>query len=559
MAVDPNIKKKADDIRNKIYGKEVRESLASGLEAMSTDVVENTGRQDNVESQFQDVIENTTDKDVISAPEIIAARDGEPNLKARLDKENQEVTAQLAQTENKQNLLGWELQNKIRKIEPMVTFVDDDAYRQVLTHLKPLSEKYNIPFVVAAISDRVQKEVDYSLTGQELMELQEMGWEISGHTHTHRNLRDLSYEEQEFQLKTSKEILEGMGLDISTVCYPYGGTNDDTAEIVRKYYRAGRTTDFRNQMNHAPLQTYDLLVTPLGSWFDTWSESPYPTDSLDFYKYQVDQAIENDAWLIFMTHVGGNDQHDATQQSYLEQTIQYVKSKNIDVVTLDEGMNRRGNIVDIGRYYKRDLTKDHYVVGADGSFESNKMQNIVSVSNSATASMKPKDFQIGRITMRSFADGVDTTLYPTSTGGTLITDTSIQRLPLSDYLGYISQEYRVRRTNEVWKRHSTSTDSWSPWELQVQYTAVLPTNFVTADNGLNSYPAKKISYCKITGSNTTGIPGEKAGILTTNRVVDDSYYAYQEYEQTEYPYDKYKRNWRQGSTSWSTWKKYIFE
>lgn len=96
--IDPNIKKKADDIRNKIYGKEVREGLASGLEEMSSDVVDTVSRQGNVESQFQDVIENTTDKDVISAPEIIAARNGESNLKARLDKENQEVTAQLAQT-----------------------------------------------------------------------------------------------------------------------------------------------------------------------------------------------------------------------------------------------------------------------------------------------------------------------------------------------------------------------------------------------------------------------------------------------------------------------------
>lgn len=97
MAVNPNIKKKADDIRNKVYGKEVRESLASGLEAMSSDVVETVGRQDEVESQFQDVIDNTTGKDIISAPEIIAARDGEANLKARLDKEKNEVNTQLDQ------------------------------------------------------------------------------------------------------------------------------------------------------------------------------------------------------------------------------------------------------------------------------------------------------------------------------------------------------------------------------------------------------------------------------------------------------------------------------
>ena len=97
MAIDPNIKKKANDIRNKVYGREVRESLASGLEAMSSDVVETVGRQDEVEGQFQDVLDETTNKDFNSAPEIRAARDGEANLKARLDKEHQKVTAQLAQ------------------------------------------------------------------------------------------------------------------------------------------------------------------------------------------------------------------------------------------------------------------------------------------------------------------------------------------------------------------------------------------------------------------------------------------------------------------------------
>ena len=97
MATDPVIQAKADDIRMKVYGEQVRESLASGLEAMSEVVVDNTNRQDTVETQFQQVIENTTGKDVISAPEIIAARNNEANLKARLDKEHQQVTAQLAQ------------------------------------------------------------------------------------------------------------------------------------------------------------------------------------------------------------------------------------------------------------------------------------------------------------------------------------------------------------------------------------------------------------------------------------------------------------------------------
>ncbi|MDN6288893.1 MAG: hypothetical protein L0J63_01235 [Tetragenococcus koreensis] len=99
MAVDPFIQKKADFIRGSKKGLEVRDSLASGLEAMSEVVVDNTGRQTDVETQFQQVIDNTTNKDVISAPEIIAARAGKPNLKTRIDDFENETTAQLAQTD----------------------------------------------------------------------------------------------------------------------------------------------------------------------------------------------------------------------------------------------------------------------------------------------------------------------------------------------------------------------------------------------------------------------------------------------------------------------------
>lgn len=100
--IDPNgnytITQLIKFIREKMYGIDVRESIASGLEAMSEDVVNNTERQDTVETQFQQVIDETTGKDVISAPEIIDARNGEPNLKTRLDDEHAQVTAQLQQT-----------------------------------------------------------------------------------------------------------------------------------------------------------------------------------------------------------------------------------------------------------------------------------------------------------------------------------------------------------------------------------------------------------------------------------------------------------------------------
>lgn len=97
-------KKHAENVRRKAYLPDMTESFARGVEyagLMSSEAVdissETKGRQDTVETQFNNVQQEITNKDVVSAPEIIAARNGEVNLKARLDKEQQEVNAQLAQ------------------------------------------------------------------------------------------------------------------------------------------------------------------------------------------------------------------------------------------------------------------------------------------------------------------------------------------------------------------------------------------------------------------------------------------------------------------------------
>lgn len=96
-------KKHAENVRRKAYLPDMTESFARGLEyagLIANEAVdisnETKGRQDTVETQFNSVQQELTDKDPISAPELIAARNGEANLKARLDKEQQQVNAQLA-------------------------------------------------------------------------------------------------------------------------------------------------------------------------------------------------------------------------------------------------------------------------------------------------------------------------------------------------------------------------------------------------------------------------------------------------------------------------------
>lgn len=84
--VPDEIVKRADYVRNKSYGKDVREALAQNAEIAGLIANETSIKQSNLDSTFTDLITEITDKDIISAPEIIAARNGEATLNDRLTK-----------------------------------------------------------------------------------------------------------------------------------------------------------------------------------------------------------------------------------------------------------------------------------------------------------------------------------------------------------------------------------------------------------------------------------------------------------------------------------------
>jgi peptidoglycan/xylan/chitin deacetylase (PgdA/CDA1 family) len=250
-----------------------------------------------------------------------------------------------------------------RSIYPMITFVDDDGHAKVMTKLKPLSETYGIPFTVAIPSERITDTTGTWLTTENLLELQAMGWEISSHTHNHIKLGELTDEEQELQMKLSKETLEAAGLKVTSICYPNSSVNEKTYKFAMKYYECGRRTNFYDQINTSPLQTWDLRAIPIGSYFTTTKLTDLDTSSLEYYKWCVDQAVANNGWLIFMTHC---NEHNSTQQGYIEETIQYIQSLNIPVVTLTDGFRIRKNRFEVGRVLHEDNTLPHFAVGCDG-------------------------------------------------------------------------------------------------------------------------------------------------------------------------------------------------
>ena len=100
-------RKHADYVRTKTYGQDVRESLARGVEyaglvsSVATKTAQDTQlRQSNLETYNDQMIVEMTDKDVVSAPEIIEARNGKATLAKRLAEDGEKI--ELVQTAFKQ-------------------------------------------------------------------------------------------------------------------------------------------------------------------------------------------------------------------------------------------------------------------------------------------------------------------------------------------------------------------------------------------------------------------------------------------------------------------------
>lgn len=465
-----------------------------------------------------------------------------------------EVAAQF-QTVGQENkdiisMKNWEVQDKLKKVKPLITFVDDDGRREVLTKLLPLSETYNIPFVVAAIAKYFDTPDSRFMTKEQLLMLQNKGWEISGHTYSHEHLGQKTYDEQEYELKHSLDIFTQNELNVTTLCYPFSSYNDNTIEIAKKYYRCGRMTDSAGAINTVPLETWSIVSMPLGSYFDTWSNPPYPTNTLEYYKWNVDQCFEKNGWLVIMTHCS-DAQHTSEQQLLLEETIKYIKQKNIEVVTLNEGLNRRGNIIDVGRYYKKDKTKEHFVVGCNGQYSGNYLQKLCfetplgEISNTTP----PNYFTEKGIYLSSIGSSKSEG-FPNNASGNLLT-IRINSNDISS--GVITQQYRNYNKNVIYERYSLDNNSWTDWNISNMFIKknTTQTNF-NFDSKYTDFPNDTIT--KVLVPNIVGkTPVRyKSGVLTVDKTLNHEYYGYQVFE-PEQSKDVYRRNWIPTSSTWGEW------
>lgn len=414
----------------------------------------------------------------------------------------------------KKNVLEMKnIQHTKRRV--MVSFEVDDGWQQDLTILKPIFQQYNIPLTCALITSGLNNV-------EERVRLQnEEGWEFASHTHNHLDLTSLTEEQIEYELSHSLEILKSYGFKVNNITYPQGLSNETVERIAKKYYKHG--CRYQEGMNYDVINSFRILRYPLGSFFSN------PThNTLEFYKAKVDEAIQNNAWLIFGLHSGA-DEFNETQKQYLKDIIEYIKSKNIEIVTLSKAYEVFGNAVEVGdtRYYK----------GVSIAFDGTNNIPIVRLQDSVyKASDDISVYPKNKISITQIGN-YDNAGFPENVGGILETYRTND---------FSFQLFYPVANNNIYKRRYIGT-SWQPFET-IQKTAILSS--VTNATLISAFEKNKFTFSYIGNFDNAGFPEGKGGILTTFRHNTDDSFSYQTFESINTGFT-YKRLWK--STVWGDW------
>jgi peptidoglycan/xylan/chitin deacetylase (PgdA/CDA1 family) len=175
------------------------------------------------------------------------------------------------------------------------------------------------------------KMVPTYINPAQLLEFQNTGHEIGGHTQTHISLSTVPPATANTEIVGSRNDLFGMGVtSIDTMAYPYGDYNTSIETMARNAgFLAARSVD--RGFNLKNTNKYELKIQQMDR-----------TTTMADVQNWVAQAVANKTWLILMFHQEDNNPaHDlGVTPAFLQQIVDYVKTANVDVVTVGQGVSR---------------------------------------------------------------------------------------------------------------------------------------------------------------------------------------------------------------------------
>lgn len=543
------ISDKLNKILSAVFGKDVRRALHDGLEAVNNETIAATNlskttkeRQDLLDSKFDEQIKNMTLQDPSSA-EIVAMRTNNNGVTYETaGKRVAELESHLEENAKsiKQGTTFYSLPRR-----PLVTFIDDDGNKRIMERLYPLFKQKGVPCCCAIITSKTDVNLDF-VTSDNIKTLVNEGWEMLGHGYDYSdNLSEFPNDDDlDFQLGAGcKGKLEAISPKVKVNGFVYPQSFQDRR--IRRY----TMKHYKYAFGDVGINTNKFLNSPLinrvafGSYTSVNDAIDGERDTLDFYKKNVDKAIEKNGWLVFMVHC--ND-HSEQQQGYLSELLDYIKAKNVDIVTASQGYEIFGNQIFVG-----DLEEKFFIANENGIFtdetESKTLFKTKKIpNNSVTPLTKVDEFENLTITICEISNTfASQNGFPESVGGVLIT---YRYSPDVTYPNNNKQEYWSYSTDTIHRRTATSATKWGNW-TNTEPLAIRPSNSYKESDLITAYPTNKITIFAVNGTNPFN---GKSGIVTTYNV---GALGWSRQELKEYNSNRLYARYTTSDGSWSSWEK----
>lgn len=220
------------------------------------------------------------------------------------------------------------------KDQALVTLSYDDGYMNWYSKALPLHVKYNMPGTFNINTYHFEEKNDQFMYYGEVWVAADKGIEIGAHTHKHQRLEiteEVTKEQIIEDLKTNIAYLNSIDIKVKTLAAPNSVYSDEMRDIVREHFAGVRV--FGSELNTR--DNYDPY------WLKSYAVTN--TTPLEEIKGWIDDAVENNAWLIIMLHnvvdettpgcANGEDECDELYDistANLEQLMAYITSFSRD-------------------------------------------------------------------------------------------------------------------------------------------------------------------------------------------------------------------------------------
>jgi len=233
---------------------------------------------------------------------------------------------------------NWETHIRQRAVTGLVSFVFDDTFSSQYTNAKPVFDSLGVVGSLAIVSDFVGSDTSY-LSWAQLTNFQAAGWEIMSHSKTH-TVRLYVTNEATIRAEMDLAPFVQRGFVVNNFVWPWGDSGPVSRRIAFDYYRSCRGIE--EAQNTSPLRTYDLYSYAIDN-----------TALSNSYKAAILTAKANNSWVTFYSH-----ETTAAVSNMLAQLITYAQANGVSIVTVNQGLDRVGNMLDVG---------ESLAVGASGT------------------------------------------------------------------------------------------------------------------------------------------------------------------------------------------------